>query len=104
MAVYQNERFGEFTYTFPNLTPNKNYTIRLHFAELAFSSIGEREFNVIIQGTQVLTNFDIFAATGAQYKAIIKTFTTTADTNGNITIDFVNGTADQAKIDGIEIL
>ena len=104
MAVYQVERWDNATYTFPNLIPNKNYTIRLHFAELVFSSIGAREFNVVIQGTQVLTDFDVFAATGAKLKAIVKTFTTTADANGNIIIDFVNGAADKAKIDGIEIL
>ena len=29
-AVYQTERFGNFTYTFPNLMPGAQYTVRLH--------------------------------------------------------------------------
>src|SRR5262249_39712044 len=32
-SVYQTERFGDFTYTLPNLTPNGSYTVRLHYAE-----------------------------------------------------------------------
>jgi beta-galactosidase len=61
---------------------------------------------VVINGTQVLTNFDIFATAGAQHKAIAKIFSAAADTNGLITITFI-GTATtdiNAKIDGIRVL
>src|SRR5262249_30080894 len=30
-AVYQSQRFGNFTYTLPNLTAGAAYTVRLHF-------------------------------------------------------------------------
>jgi len=33
-AVYQTVRYGNFTYTIPNLTPGGTYRVRLHFAEL----------------------------------------------------------------------
>src|SRR5689334_6494918 len=31
-AVYQSNRYGNFTYTIPGLTANGSYTVRLHFA------------------------------------------------------------------------
>jgi hypothetical protein len=50
----------------------------------------------------VLTNLDIVAAAGATHKAIVKEFQTTADSAGNIVIDFVS-VVDHAAINGIEI-
>src|SRR5512140_665289 len=61
-AVYQSERYGNFSYTIPNLTAGANYTVRLHFAEIFWNSAGQRVFNVSINGTPVLSNVDIFAA------------------------------------------
>src|SRR5262249_2953212 len=43
-AVYQTERYGNFTYTVPGLTPGASYTVRLHFAEIFWSSAGQRLF------------------------------------------------------------
>ncbi|WP_322480436.1 malectin domain-containing carbohydrate-binding protein, partial [Thermogemmatispora sp.] len=63
-AVYQSNRYGNFTYTIPNLTAGAAYTVRLHFAETYWSAAGKRVFNVSINGQQVLTNFDIYAAAG----------------------------------------
>jgi hypothetical protein len=104
MAVYQSERWGVFTYTIPNLTPNGTYTVRLHFAEIAFSTVGARVFNVAINGSTVLSNFDIVAAAGAPDKAVVEQFTSTADATGKITISYIQGTADDPKSSGIEIL
>jgi len=80
-SVYQSERWGTSTYTFPNLIPGSNYTARLHFAEISPSvtTNGNRQFHVIINGTQVLTNFDIFAAVGGKFRAIVREFITAAD-------------------------
>jgi hypothetical protein len=102
--VYQSERFGDFTYTLPNLTPNANYTVYLHFAEIFFNAVGQREFNVLINGTQVLTNFDIFAATGGENMAIVKTFSATASSSGTISVQFTTGAANFPKVSGIEIV
>src|SRR6185437_7720390 len=60
-------------------------------------------FNVSINGQQVLTNFDIYAAAGAANKAIDEQFTMTAASSGTITIQFT-AVKDNAKVDGIEIL
>jgi hypothetical protein len=102
-AVYQSERYGNFTYTFPNLQAGASYTVRLHFAEFYWSNAGQRVFNVSINGNQVLTNFDIIAAAGAKNKAIIEQFNTTANGSGQIAIQF-STVVDNAKVSGIEIL
>jgi beta-glucanase (GH16 family) len=100
--VYQTERYGSHTYTFGGLTPNTSYTVRLHFAELYFASAGSRRFNVAINGTQVLTNLDIFATVGAN-KALVRDFTSTASAGGQIVIQYLN-VVENAKSSGIEIL
>src|SRR5215469_13084889 len=112
MAVYQSERWGgdaasnpaPFSYTFPNLTPGASYTVRLHFAEIFWTAAGQRQFNVAINGTQVLTNFDIIAAAGAANKAIVEQFTTTANNSGQIVVSYTVGTADAPKTSGIEVI
>jgi beta-glucanase (GH16 family) len=100
--VYQTERYGNFTYTFTNLTPGLTYKLRLHFAETYWTGVGQRRFNVMINGTQMLTNFDIIAAAGAANKANIQEFNVTPNTT-QITIQYVTVT-DNAKSSGIELL
>jgi uncharacterized protein (DUF362 family) len=102
-AVYQAERYGTSTYTLPNLTAGSQYTVRLHFAELYQTATGKRVFNVVINGTTVLSNFDIYAVAGAAYKAVLREFTATASSSGQIVINF-NTVTDNATIEGIEIL
>ncbi len=102
-SVYQTERYGNFTYTVSGLTANAAYKVRLQEAEIYWTAAGLRTFDVKINGVQVMTNYDIFAATGAQYKAIALTFNTTADATGAIAIQFIT-IKDNAKVDGIEIL
>jgi hypothetical protein len=102
-SVYQHNRYGNFTYTIPGFTSGTSYTIRLHFAEEYWTTAGSRTFNVLIDGTQVLTNFDIFATAGGEYKAVVEQFTAVAPTNGTLTIQFVT-VKDNAQVNGIEIL
>jgi hypothetical protein len=71
---------------------------------IAFSNAGARLFNVAINGSTALSNFDIFATAGAKNKALVEQFTSTADATGKITISYVKGTADFPKSSGIEIL
>ena len=101
-VVYQAERYGNFTYTFTGLTNGLNYKVRLHSAETYWSAVGQRRFNVLINGTQVLTNFDIIAAAGAANKAVINEFNAVAS-GGQIVIQYVTVT-DNARASGIEIL
>src|SRR5260370_776605 len=102
MAVYQTGRDGNFTYTIPGFTAGSSHTVRLHFAETYWSTAGSRIFNVSINGTAVLTNFDIFAAAGAKNKAIIEQFTVNANSSGQYVIKFTT-VKDNSLINGIEV-
>jgi hypothetical protein len=113
-AVYQSARDAvsnpaggaapgtTFSYTIGGLAANSSHTVRLHFAETFFTAKGSRVFNVTINGTQVLTNFDIFAAAGGENIANIQQFTEAADATGTYTITFTSVT-NNALISGIEI-
>ncbi len=101
-SVYQHNRYGNFTYTIPGLTAGASYTVRLDFAEDYWTAAGSRTFNVLINGTQVLTNFDIFATAGGEFKAVAESFTATASSAGAVTIQFVT-VKDNAQVNGIEV-
>ena len=102
MAVYQTARTGNFTYTIPGFTAGSTHTVRLHFAETFFSSSGSRTFNVSINGTQVLTNFDVFATAGAKNKAVIEQFTVNSNSSGQYVIQFTS-VVNQSLVSGIEV-
>ena len=106
-AVYQTERYsdssGNVTYIFTNLTPNAGYLVRLHFAEIFFTSAGQRIFNVFINGAQIITNLDVFAAAGASDTALIRQFNVAAGPTGEFVI-VASNVVQNAKINGIEIL
>jgi hypothetical protein len=102
MAVYQTARTGNFSYTISGFSPGSSHTVRLHFAETFFSASGSRTFNVSINGTTVLTNFDVFAAAGAKNKAIIEQLTEPASSTGNYVITFTS-VINQSLVSGIEI-
>ena len=102
-AVYQTNRYGSFTYTIPGFTANASYIVDLHFAETYWTAPGLRLFNVLINGKQVLKNYDIFASAGGEFIATVQSFAATADATGTITIQFVPGAADNPQVNGIEI-
>ncbi len=102
-AVYQSQRYAaNLTYTVPNLTPNAAYNVRLHFVESFFGSPGQRVFSVKINGTQVLTNFDIYAAAGGSNIAVVKSYSTNADSTGKISLA-LTASVNNASIAGIEV-
>lgn len=101
-GVYQSERYGNYSYTFDGLNAGAAYTARLHFSESHATAAGQRKFNVIVNGAQVLTNYDIFAQAGAN-KALVRDVNTTASSRGQIVIQYVS-VVDNAKSSGIEIL
>src|SRR5205807_518885 len=103
-GVYQTEHWGASDWAIPNLNPEATYTLRLHFAENTFTAPGKRLFNVIVNGQQVLTEFDIFAAAGGMGKAVIEEFTVRPDENGVLPIQFAPGSADQPTICGMELI
>lgn len=110
-VVYQTERHalegGSLTYQFA--VEDGEYQVVLHFAEIFFGlpgggqagGEGSRTFNIVIEGTTVETNYDVFAAAGGAATAVTSTHDVTV-TDGQLTIELVS-TTDNAKISGIEI-
>jgi hypothetical protein len=84
--------------------PNGPYNVTLKFAEnySAISAPGERQFNVTINGTKVLSNFDVYAEAGGRGIAVDRTFPTTT-TNGLITIQFSPGASNDPMVDAVEV-
>lgn len=79
----------------------KTYTVRLYFAETYWTATGKRVFDVSINGTKVLTGFDIVSAAGGAKRGIVKTFTVT--TGSPIVITFGRKT-DNPQVNAIEVL
>ncbi len=101
-ALYQTGHWAsalEYRFTVPKNGP---WRVRLRFAEINFASAGQRVFSVSLGGQQVLSGFDIVAASGAEYAAVDYTFDTTVS-NGILDITTTNG-VDNPKISAIEIL
>ncbi|MBB5059284.1 hypothetical protein HDF16_004007 [Granulicella aggregans] len=104
--VYESSCQGNQTYVIGGLVSGSSYTVVLHFAELYFTTAGSRQFDIAINGTPVagLQNFDIFAAAGnARFTAVVKSIANIVAVNGQITIAFTRGVADQPMFNGIEI-
>jgi hypothetical protein len=101
--VYQTNRYGTFNYDIPGLTPKSTYIVDLHFAETYWTTPGQRQFNVALNGRTVLTNFDIVAVAGAAWRAVVESFLATADSSGYIHLAFTPGNADNPQLNGIEI-
>lgn len=103
IAVYQAVRYGNFSYALPSLMPGASYVVRLHFAEIFFTTPGSRVFNVALNGNTVLSNFDILATAGSANQALVEEFSAVADGSGNITVTFTS-VVDNAMINGMEVL
>ena len=102
-SLYQRERYstsgGGFYYEFD--CPEGIYETTLLEAETYWSGAGKRVFNVFIQGRQVLTNFDIYAAAGGMNIPISLVFTN-AVTNSQLQILFTP-VVDNARVSGVQV-
>ncbi|MCC2670997.1 MAG: hypothetical protein K0Q72_3468, partial [Armatimonadetes bacterium] len=99
-SLYLNVRYGtSFSYALPAAAGA--YTLRLHFAECYFWA-GGRVFNVDVNGSRVLTNFDIVTAAGGLNRSIVKEFAVTS-TGSVINVAF-NRVVDNALLSAIELI
>lgn len=97
-SLYQRERYGSFSYQFD--CPIGVYETTLLEAETYWSAVGQRVFNVSVQGNQALTNFDIFAAAGGKNLPVTRVFTNNVN-NGQLQIVF-SPVVDNARVSGIQ--
>jgi hypothetical protein len=101
-ALYQTCRYGvSFSYTIA--VPNGSYSVTLKFAEPSFTAAGRRSFNVSVNGTAVLQEFDIFQQAGGALRAIDRTFPVTVN-NGQIVVLFTSGRANAPMVNAIEVV
>jgi hypothetical protein len=99
-SVLQTNRHGPMTYRVGGFAVGSSRRVTLYFVEHFWSAAGKRLFNVIINGNEVLTDFDVFADAGGQFIAVQHTFTTTANASGEVVVQFVTG-ADNPIVNGI---
>ncbi|MEM9782127.1 MAG: malectin domain-containing carbohydrate-binding protein, partial [Pseudomonadota bacterium] len=104
-ALFTSERFSaqdnpdNVGYAFG--VANGDYVVNLYFDELFFDAAGERVFDVAIEGTTVLDDFDTFATYGNNTG--LQSFVTTVD-DGELNLEFLKGAANNPHIAAIEIL
>jgi len=58
----------------PVTAPTRKFMVRLHFAETEDADVGDRVFDVSIQGKTVLSAFDIVREAGGRFRPLIKEF------------------------------
>ena len=108
-ALYQGERFGNFTYHIP-LAPGK-YRLALHFAETWFHTANaaayrqeHRLFDVFANGVALVKDFDVLQEAGAPYRPVDKVFEgLQPNAQGELTLQFVP-LVNYAEVNAIEVV
>lgn len=104
-ALYQSNRYvsASTPLIYKFAVTNGAYRVNLLFSEnySGLQSVGARVFNVQLNDTLILRNFDIFATVGAN-TAVVESFHTNV-TDGRIAIEF-DALVQNPKINAIEIL
>ena len=101
-SLYQTERWNPTKLEYRFTVGNGSYVVNLKFAELYFTSAGQRVFHIVINGQTVQSNFDVVATAPGGNRAIDKSYAVTV-TDGVIDIQLVAVT-ENPKINAIEIL
>ncbi len=99
--IFATERWNAHDWNLP-VAAGKSLTVRLYFANQCgcTSGVGQRVFDVLIDGEVRLDDFDIVAAAGDK-KGTMRAFQVTSD--GNVDIDFRH-VVENPLINGIEVL
>ncbi|XP_019425561.1 PREDICTED: receptor-like protein kinase At3g21340 [Lupinus angustifolius] len=102
-ALVSTSSQPDLTYTL-DVDPNKNYSIWLHFAEIenSVTAIGQRVFNILINGDVVFEDVDIVKLSGGRFTALV--LNTTVPVNGRtLTITLSPKEGSSAIITAVEI-
>ncbi|HQL79775.1 MAG TPA: alpha-amylase family glycosyl hydrolase [Verrucomicrobiota bacterium] len=102
-SLYQRERYSTspagFYYQFD--CPVGVYETTLLEAETYWNGPGQRVFNAFIQGTQMLTNFDIYVAAGGVNQPLSRLFTNTV-AGSHLHVLFTP-VVDNARVSGLQV-
>lgn len=100
-VLYQTARSGApVEYRFTNV-PAGNYAVRLKFAEISNSAVGQRVFDIAINGATVQSKYDIVADAGGPLTAVDKNYFIAVN-SGEIAIS-MTPSVDSALVNAIEI-
>jgi hypothetical protein len=108
LAEWNTYRYLESTYRVPGLTPGASYEVRLYFLDWYWTKVGQRVFDVAVNGSVVLRDFDVIKAAvdvggDGSRLGVERDFTVTADATGAATVSFVRGSADQPIVNAIVV-
>jgi hypothetical protein len=97
-VLYQSERYGNFAYAVPVSTGD--YVVTLKFAEIFWTALGKRLFDVVIEGREVLGDLDLVAKVGplTAYDVTVPVLVT----DGVLNIQFVSS-INYAKVSAIVV-
>ncbi len=84
-ALYQSERYGNFSYDVP--LEDGTYEVTLRFAEVYWNASGKRVFDVIIEGDEVVTDLDLYAEVGHDAAYDVTETVSVSDGTLNIVFD-----------------
>jgi poly(hydroxyalkanoate) depolymerase family esterase len=97
-TLYSTERYGSSSYSAS--VPNGDYLVTLHFAENYHTATGSRIFNILLEGTEVISNLDLYAVAGSNTAYVTEDQVTVDD--GAINIEFVTVT-ENALVNAIKV-
>jgi PKD repeat protein len=103
-SVFDSERWGAQSWTFP-IPSGSMVKVRLYYANrcTCTSGVGQRVFNVAINGATVQSSYDIVADVGDQTGTMKEFPNVTAAADGAVHVDFTNQ-VENPLINGIEII
>ncbi len=105
-SVFEARRWGAFNYNIP--VTNGTYDVNLRSIEPYWGVTvpggkGSRRFNVDVEGSRKVTEFDIFHVAGGALVPVWQSFRVTV-TDGVLNLDFTRGSADNAILSALEVL
>ncbi|MGJ8651541.1 MAG: malectin domain-containing carbohydrate-binding protein [Opitutaceae bacterium] len=97
-ALYQSERYGEFSYRLP--LANGDYTVELKFSETYWSADLKRVFDVFVEQQMSIEDLDIYQEVGenAAFSILVPVYLRDGVLDINLT-----ASADKAKLSAIEV-
>lgn len=99
-SLFASRRFGK-SFSYNLAAADGKYRLSLYFADPVNTQAGRRTFDVTVEGTKVLSNFDIVAYGGGM-TAVVRTFDITV-TGGQLNLAFT-GLVGDAIVSAIELV
>ncbi len=102
-AVYQSRIYGYSGLSYLLPVADGTYTVRLHFVEYDATAAGQRTMDIRLQGQTVKTGYDIYAAAGAQFRAVAPSFNVDVTGGQGLAIDLLLRAGSFVTLSGIEV-